>query len=151
MVTLNVTVQHGGCSSMGSVGVPIDSMCPASFFTVTPCRVVDTRDPMGPWGGPALNALAERTFVFSDRCGIPPTARSVSLNVTVTASTAGGHLSLYPGGTALPLVSAMNYSTGQTRANNAIVPLGASGTLTVFCGQSSGTAHVILDVNGYFE
>jgi hypothetical protein len=151
MVTLNVTVQHGGCSSMDSVGVPIDSMCPASFFTVTPCRVVDTRDPMGPWGGPALNALAERTFVFSDRCGIPPTARSVSLNVTVTASTAGGHLSLYPGGTALPLVSAMNYSTGQTRANNAIVPLGASGTLTVFCGQSSGTAHVILDVNGYFE
>ena len=152
MVTLGVTVaQSGGCSSMGSTNVTILPACAAAFYTLPPCRVLDTRDSAGPWGGPALNALAERTFVFSNRCGIPSSARSVSLNLTVTASTAGGHLSLYPGGTALPLVSAMNYSTGQTRANNAIVPLGGSGTLTVFCGQSSGTAHVIIDVNGYFE
>jgi hypothetical protein len=112
---------------------------------------VDTRDPAGPWGGPALSAVSERTFTFADRCLVPSSARSVSLNVTVTEPTARGHLSLYPGGTPLPLVSALNYATGQTRANNAIVPLGAGGILAVFCEQLSGTVHLIIDVNGYFE
>jgi Peptidase inhibitor I9 len=37
---------------------------------------------------------------------------------------------------------------GQTRGNNAIVPLGE---LAVRCSQASGTAYFILDVNGYFE
>ncbi len=48
-------------------------------------------------------------------------------------------------------MSVLNYSAGRTRANNAVVTLGATGALTVFAGQASGTAHVIIDVNGYFE
>jgi len=148
MVTLNVTVQHGGCSSMGSVMVPIDTACPASFFTVTPCRVADTRDPNGPYGGPALSAGVERTFVIANQCGIPATARAVSFNVTVTQPGSPGHVLLYPGGTGAPSVSTINFRAGQTRANNAIVPLGTGGTLAV---QSAAPTHFILDVNGYFE
>jgi hypothetical protein len=49
------------------------------------------------------------------------------------------------------LVSTVNYVAGQTRANNAITPLGAAGALAVYVGQSSGNVHVIIDVNGYFE
>jgi len=46
----------------------------------------------------------------------------------------------------------INYSAGQTRANNAIVTLGgATGSLVVFSGQAAGAVHVIVDVNGYFE
>jgi hypothetical protein len=147
-VTLNVTVQHGGCSSMGSVMVPIDTMCAASFFTVTPCRVADTRDPVGPYGGPALSTGVERVFVVAGQCQIPPTARAVSYNVTVTQPGAPGHVILYPGGSPVPPVSAINFAAGQTRANNAIVPLGAGGTLAVV---SAAPTHFILDVNGYFE
>ncbi len=33
----------------------------------------------------------------------------------------------------------------------AIVPLNGLGELAVRCAQASGTAHFILDVNGYFE
>jgi hypothetical protein len=51
--------------------------------------------------------------------------------------------------TPLPLASTLNYSTGQTRANNAIVAFGPSGDITVRC--ASGTAHVVIDVNGYFQ
>ena len=72
--------------------------------------------------------------------------------MTVTQPTSAGNLRLYPGGTALPLVSAINYSPGQTRANNAVVALGAAGDLAVRCGQAAGSStHLILDVNGYFE
>ena len=124
---------------------------PEAFHSAAPCRVVDTRNADGPVGGPALQAGAERAFPFRGQCGIPATARSVSINVTVTASTAPGHLRIYPGGTAPPLVSAINYQAGQTRANNAIFVLGQQGSLAVFCGQAAGTVHLIADVNGWFE
>jgi hypothetical protein len=45
----------------------------------------------------------------------------------------------------------IDYSAGQTRANNAVVAPNSSGAITVHCTQSSGTVEFILDVNGYFE
>ncbi|MEP6801611.1 MAG: IPT/TIG domain-containing protein [Acidobacteriota bacterium] len=124
----------------------------AGFYALTPCRVVDTRNSTGPLGGPALTAGADRTFVFAGACGIPSTARSVAIHVTVIQPSAGpGFLSFYPGGTALPLVSTLNYASGQTRSGNAIVPLGAAGDIAIRCGQGSGTAHAVVDVTGYFQ
>jgi hypothetical protein len=122
-----------------------------SFYTVTPCRVVDTRGAPGPAGAPALIAGGVRTFPIGGRCGIPTTARAASANLAVTGPTAAGNLRLYPAGTTPPLASAINYSAGQTRANNAVVPLSAAGELDVGCSQASGTVHFILDVNGWFE
>jgi hypothetical protein len=48
------------------------------------------------------------------------------------------------------LVSSLNYVAGQTRANNAVAPLGEGGQISVLC-LPSGTTHVVLDVNGYFQ
>ncbi|HEY3171919.1 MAG TPA: hypothetical protein VGK86_05005 [Thermoanaerobaculia bacterium] len=121
------------------------------FHTLMPCRVADTRNSDGPYGGPALQASMERDFVITGQCGIPASARAVAFNVTVTQPTAQGHIILFPAGTSLPVASALNYRPGQTRANNAIVPLGSGGALAVVCGQSAGTTHFIIDVTGYFE
>jgi uncharacterized repeat protein (TIGR01451 family) len=121
------------------------------FYSLEPCRLLDTRNPTGTFGGPALVAGADRVFPLFDQCGIPSTARALSVNLTVTQPTAQGNLRLYPAGTPLPLVSSLNYTVGQTRANNAIAPLNGLGELAVRCSQASGTAHFILDVNGYFE
>jgi hypothetical protein len=93
----------------------------------------------------------ERIFTIAGQCGIPTSAKTVSFNITVTGPTAQGHLTLYPGGEAVPLFSSINYRSGQTRANNAIVRLGNGGTLAVFSGQATGTVHFIADVNGWFE
>jgi uncharacterized repeat protein (TIGR01451 family) len=120
------------------------------YYAVTPCRVVDTRSPAGPTGGGALAAGAVRTFPLAGRCGIPAWASAVSLNVTVTQPSTAGHLRLFPGGTAVPQISTLNFTAGATRANNAVVKLGAGGDLSVFCMLGSGSAHVIVDVNGYF-
>ncbi len=119
-----------------------------SFFTVAPCRLVDTRLPAN---GPALAAGQTRTFTLAGSCGIPASARAVSLNVAVTQPGAAGNLRLFAAGSAVPLVSAINYGAGQTRGNNAITPLSADGRLGVRCVQATGGVHVILDVNGYFE
>jgi hypothetical protein len=121
------------------------------FYPVAPCRLVDTRNATGPFGGPALGAQTTRRFTLPPQCDIPPTARAVAFNVTVTSASAPGNLRLFPAGTALPVISTLNYAIAQTRANNAIVSLGPDGDLDVFCSQASGTVHLILDVNGYFE
>jgi hypothetical protein len=121
------------------------------FYTVAPCRAVDTRNAPGPYGGPALSANTDRTFALAGRCGIPTTARAVSCNVTVAQSTAAGDLRLYPAGSGLANASAINYRAGQTRANNATAPLGTGGAAVVRCDQPSGNVHVIIDVNGYYQ
>jgi hypothetical protein len=121
------------------------------FFPLTPCRVVDTRNANGVLGGPALAANADRTFMVRNVCGIPATAGAISVNLTVVQPSAAGHLRVYAGGTPLPLVSSLNYSSGQTRANDANVSLGPGGTVAVRCVQASGSVHFLLDVTGYFE
>jgi hypothetical protein len=82
-------------------------------------------------------------------CGVPSNAKAVSLNLTVVAPTAQGNVRLFASGAPAPLVSNQNYVAGQTRPNNAIAPLSASGKISVRC-EPSGTAHVVADVNGYF-
>ena len=48
-------------------------------------------------------------------------------------------------------MSSINYVVAQTRSNNAIVPLDVLGRIAAFVDQSTGTVHVIIDVNGYFQ
>ena len=124
---------------------------PGNLFTVAPCRVLDTRDAAGAYGGPAMGAGQSRSFTLAGRCSLPASARAVAVNLTVTGATAQGNLRLYPADQAVPSTSTLNYPAGQNRANNAIVGLSASGALAVRCTQATGTAHVILDVTGYFE
>jgi hypothetical protein len=115
------------------------------FFALAPCRVVDTRST-----GQPVAAGADRTFTITARCYVPTSAKAVSLNVAVTEPTAAGNVRLFPAGSAVPTVAAVNYSAGQTRTNNAVVGLSDTGRLTVHVAPS-GSTHVILDVNGYFE
>jgi hypothetical protein len=121
------------------------------FYSLSPCRVLDTRRTPGALGGPALAGREDRVVAVLATCGIPLTARSVSVNITVTGPTAAGDLRIHPGGTPLPPASAINYRAGQTRANNAVLPLSRFGELAVYTSQASGTVHVIIDVNGYFQ
>ena len=123
----------------------------AAFYTLEPCRVVDTRGPVGSWGGPPLGAGADRAFTVAGRCAIPPTAVGISANLAVTGATAAGDLRVHAGGTSLPPTSSINYGAGQTRAGNAVVRLGPLGEVLVHCDQVSGTVHFILDVSGYFN
>jgi hypothetical protein len=135
----------------GPTPTPTPPPAPTRYFSITPCRIVDTRGPAGLLGGPALAAKAVRTFTIAGQCGIPSSAVAVSINVTVTQPSAAGDLRVFPGGTPLPLVSAINYQAGQTRANNAVAKLGTAGDLAVRCDQASGTVQLIIDANGYFQ
>ncbi len=121
----------------------------ADFYTVTPCRIVDTRNAAGPLGGPALTASQTRGFAIAGRCGVSTAAAAVAVNVTVVLPSAGGHLTFGPTGAPMPGTSTINFRPAQVRANNAVLPLGTAGGLAVFAG-TSGEVHLIVDVSGYF-
>lgn len=118
------------------------------FYTTTPCRLVDTRRA----GASPLVPGGERLLAAAGVCGVPADARALSVNVTVTEPTAGGNLRLYPGDSPVPLASSINFRAGQTRANNAVVPLAADGSAGFGVrNDAPGTVHLVVDVNGYFR
>ena len=119
-----------------------------SFYPATPCRVADTRNPSGEFGGPSMFAGQTRDFpVPSGSCDIPATARAYSLNVTVVPDGPLSYLTLWPTGQAQPLVSTLNSWTGKVVANAALVPAGTNDSISVFV---TSPTDVVLDVNGYF-
>ena len=117
------------------------------FIPVTACRVVDTRNPTGPFGGPEMGAGSTRSFdIPQSACHIPSTAVAYSLNVTVVPSGPLGYLTLWPTGQTQPGVSTLN-SDGRVKANAAITPAGTNGGVNVFVSDAT---NVILDIDGYF-
>ncbi len=121
---------------------------PLQFIPLTPCRVADTRNPNGPFGGPPISGGTTRDFLIpASACGVPSTAAAYSLNVTVVPGGFLGYLTVWPSGQDLPNVSTLNSMDGRIKANAAIVPAGRDGAISIF---ASNTTHVILDINGYF-
>ena len=135
-------------NNSGSVVTPVQF---GLYYALTPCRLFDTRNPAGPYGGPALAALSTRTFVAAGQCGVPAGVSTLVFNITVTLGTAAGDLRVYGAGAPPPLTSVINYGAGRTRANNGVVALGAAGDFVVQSDQPTGTVHVIIDVMGYFR
>ncbi|HLJ45113.1 MAG TPA: hypothetical protein VKU01_03855, partial [Bryobacteraceae bacterium] len=118
------------------------------FVPVTPCRIIDTRGAVGPFGGPAIPAQGTRTVAIpQSACNIPATALAYSLNVTVVPVTTLTYLSIWPAGQSQPVVSTLNSFDGSIVANAAIVPAGTQGAISVF---ASDATQAIIDINGYF-
>ena len=79
--------------------------------------------------------------------GIPAGATAASVNVTVTDSTAGLHVTVFPCGNQ-PTTSNLNAGPYQTVANGAMVKLSSSGTI---CLTSLSDTHLIVDINGVWS
>jgi hypothetical protein len=149
---LGVTVTSGaGCAS--AQGTKTVTVLPVGFYALTPCRLFDTRFPSGPAAAaPSLQPNSTRVFAPTNSCSVPPTAKALSLNVTVTNVAASGYVLLYPSDVAAPTASTISFRQGLTRANNTIVKISSDGNSTFAAlNGSPGTVDIIFDVNGYFQ
>ena len=118
------------------------------YFTVAPCRLLDTRNPNGEFGGPILAAGAERSYRLPlANCNLPASAAAFVLNATVVPTTGLGYLTLWPFGSTRPFVSTLNAIDGAITSNMALVPAGTSGAVASFV--TNGT-QLIFDTTGYF-
>jgi len=119
-----------------------------AFFSLSPCRVFDTRL------SSALQSGAGGLFEIGTICDIPTSAKAVAVNGTVVEPTGAGFVTLFPAGLQVPASSTINFAAGQTRGNNAILGLTEDGIGSIEAlpfVEGSGQVHLILDVVGYFE
>lgn len=131
-------------SSTATVTVTTPGAAGTTFNVLTPCRIVDSRQ------STPLNGDSDRTVAVSGKCGVPAGARAVAVNLTAVSPSQTGFFALYIGNTVWGGTSTMNYRSGKTRANNAVVPLSPDGKVGVRNGSTVST-HFIIDVSGYFE
>ncbi len=148
----------GGCSGTGTCIVTADgaktvsaafSLAGLDFFSVTPCRILDTRST-----GPALASGVKRIVQVTGLCGIPANAAAVSLNISAVAPSANGSITLFPGNSTLPPTISINFTRGAVRTNNAVLALAtdASGTLAAQAFLAGGgQVDLIVDINGFFR
>ena len=136
---------------------------PLSLHTISPQRYIDTRfDGGGPFPPQGVTGDAWIwDFGLADYFGggvtneVPPNALGVTFNVTVTSGTSGGNLRAFPAASpVIPLVANVNWTTGQTVGNFAIVAATSDAnnfTAVAFHNASTrGSVHVIVDIFGYF-
>jgi hypothetical protein len=132
---------------------------PYSFFPLTPCRVIDTRNPVGPQGGPALAANTIRSFtvININSCGVPNTAKAAAMNITAIQASESGDLRVFPYNSPVPFASVINFSSADfALANGAIIPLANIGGIDIsvqtdMAPGSTGNVQFVVDVTGYFQ
>ncbi len=143
-----------------TLGASAQAAGPFNTFTLPPCRALDTRfsSPPGPIAGAAardvrvVGSLASSAQGGAADCGVPSGATGVFINVVAVGAAGPGHLTAYPFGSALPLASTINFTTGQTIANGVLVPVctpfaSCAADLTIQMGPAG--AHVVIDITGY--
>ncbi len=123
--------------------VDLEGWFPAgsSFRSFAPVRALDTRET-----GPALSSGSIRTVPIAGHFGVPATATAVSLNVTAVNASATSWLKVFACGRPQPDTSNNNTSPDRIVATQALVPIGAGGSV---CIAVNGPMDVVVDVQGW--
>jgi SpoIID/LytB domain protein len=130
-----------GCE--GSPVVASRGAVASRFHTVAPTRIIDTRSGLG-----ALRATGACTLVvpIGGRSGVPASARSVTLNVTVIGSVSPGYATVFPCDQGRPASSNVNIRPELAVANLVSVALDGAGDVCVFLDT---VGDLIVDVLGW--
>lgn len=114
------------------------------FQGIPPKRLMDTRERLG---SARFTSGASANLAVVTAGGAPAGAVAVVLNVTVTGTSGPGFLTVWPTGRARPVTSNLNYTAGQTRANQVTVKVGANGAVSLFAQTATD---VVVDIMGWY-
>jgi len=115
------------------------------YVPITPCRLLDTRNPGS--GGPLMGGQTLTVQVPQGPCGTFPGAQAYSFNVAVVPHQPLDFLTVWPTGEPRPTVATLNSYDERIKTVAAIVATGTGGALNVYV---TNTTDLILDFNGYF-
>ncbi|MCA1684190.1 MAG: hypothetical protein LC708_03580, partial [Actinobacteria bacterium] len=114
---------------------------------LNPTLILDSRNGTG--GGVRLGPGQTFDMTVAGVGGVPATgAEAAVLNIEATNPDAQSFFTAYPTGEARPLAGNLNWVSGLTVSNRAIVKLGAGGKVTLY--NFSGNTDVVVDVNGWY-
>ncbi|HET9169014.1 MAG TPA: hypothetical protein VFN97_06235 [Actinospica sp.] len=133
----------------GAFTVTAAPTVPNSTFTpVNTVRILDTRKGLGA-AKARVAAFSGITLKVAGVGGVPATgATAVLVNITAVSPANGGNLEVYPDSESRPGTSTVNFGTGQTVANLAVVPL-VDGKIDLY-NDSPGLVDILADVSGYY-
>jgi hypothetical protein len=130
----------------------------ARMKTVTPGRILDTRNSAPIGANQSIKVPVRGAAAVTGGAALVPNDASVTavvLNVTGINGTANTYLSASPdafvpsAATPEAPTSTGNYAAGTTKANLAIVPINADGSISIF--NRNGSINVAADVVGYLQ
>ncbi|MBP6749077.1 MAG: hypothetical protein KA144_05520 [Xanthomonadaceae bacterium] len=151
--------KYGNKTAVPKLG---DSAGDLVFVPVTPCRLFDTRQPLG--GGP-IAANTTRTFDVTEAnfystqggdasdCAIGTVGKfaAAAINFTVVTPNGAGFITAFPTGATRPLAATVNYTAGDIRGNFSIVKIDQTpGTVNELSIYSFAQTDVVGDIVGYF-
>jgi hypothetical protein len=147
-VIVDVVGYYHGSTSVATAGY-------GGYSAIEPVRVLDTR------GGSALPGNSYLTLPLNFGAGVNGHVKAFAVNLTVTRPAGSGFLAAWDGDSgAFPTTSTLNFTTGKTVPNMAVVPTSACGAdcpgfgdapmMGVLNGSLS-SAHVIVDLVGYYD
>ena len=119
------------------------------FTSVTPVRVLDTRDGTGVVGSRPVR-LGRGEVIQVQVAGlnsVPLDAVAVLLNVTITNADGPGYVTAWPCGKVRPLASFLNFVRGVDKANLTPVRIGTGGKVCLYVNEGTD---VVADLNGFF-
>ncbi|HEX6356628.1 hypothetical protein [Actinophytocola sp.] len=114
----------------------------STFTSLSPVRVLDTRNTGGPVG-------AGRTVTVDLAARVPASTTSVVLNVTGVTPTANTVVTVFPSGGTRPLASSLNLTPGDIRPNQVTVTLSADRKVDLY--NNSGSVDLVVDLAGYYS
>jgi glucose/arabinose dehydrogenase len=150
----NIFVFNHGHVILDVLGYYVDAPGPVAagrFQGLTPSRLADTRVAAGS-GEYSRTTNGSESVVkvpVAGRAGVPSGARTVALTVTALGAGDGpsGYVTAYASGASRPPTSNVNHGGfGDTRANLAIVPVGADGSVELYLFE---VRDVVVDVAGW--
>jgi len=121
------------------------------YTPVTPCRIIDTRSSGGP-----ITPGVNRSFIVAGICGVPfGPATAAVINFVAVGPAGAGDLRITPFGTAIPLASIINYTSGLNLANGPAVkicnPATTTCTFDITIQADVSSTDLVADVQGYYR
>ena len=133
------------------------------FTPVTPCRIFDTRTSQGGTG--PIPAAGTKGFAVwgqtsfaaqggsASNCGLIASSNTaaVAVNLTVVLPAAGGFITAYPSGVAVPNAATVNFNAGDVKGNFTIVKVQQAGAAPSLNVYSTSLTDVVGDVVGFYS
>ena len=132
------------------------------FTPVTPCRILDTREPGGNTGKLVADvARSYLGFVASSfavqggsatNCNMVADTKTAAIvvNFTVVYPATAGYITVFPANTSAPLAATLNFNAGDIVGNNATLKLNQTAGEYQFKVYSTSQTHLVADVVGYY-
>jgi hypothetical protein len=160
-----VLMQNAALANEVLCGVEVQYQVPAStetgtvFHPISPIRAYDSRNAAYPNPG-VLAPNASRVISIKDGHdaagavnaldAVPVGATAITYNITIGAPTGPNFVAVTPGDAASFLASAVNFNGTADIANAATVAIDVNREIKVWGGDQAGSAHIIIDVTGYY-